>query len=277
MVRPRHYPSDTTDQEWALIEPLLPPKKKDGRPEKHDRRDIFDALMYLNKTGCPWRYLPVDFPPWRTVYAFFDRMEEAGAVEAINAQLRRDLRVALGRAPEPTAAVIDSQSVKGAPTVTRDTRGYDGGKKVNGRKRFIAVDVTGALLCAMVVPAGVQDRDGAKPLLTDLHQLVPTVRHAFADSAFSGKLVDWVAEKANITLEIVRRKDRQDGFVPLPKRWVVERSLAWISAHRRLARDYERRPERATTFIHMAMIGTALRRLARGKAVQRWGPPITEC
>lgn len=270
MARSPRYPSDLSDEEWALLEPLLPPRSKDGRREKHDRRDMVDAFLYVTHNGIVWRALPSDFPPWKTVYNFFDRWKKNGVALTINNELRGQVRTSEGRTVEPTAGVIDSQSVKGAQTVTADTRGYDAGKKINGRKRFVVVDTLGMLLCVLVVPASVQDRDGARRLLLDHYFDNPTVRHVFADGGFAGKLVDWAATILKTTVEIVRKKQGQKGFDPLPKRWVVERTLAWITAHRRLARDYERDPETAVAFIHWAMIRTMVRRLVRGNPVPRW-------
>jgi transposase len=163
--RQRRYPSDLTDAPWALIELLLPAPNSGGRPEKHPRRDIVDAILYVVRTGCAWRQLPFDFPPWQTVYWYFTRWEKDKVTEQILAVLSRRARAAQGRADEPTAGIIDSQSVKGADTVPRKTRGYDAGKKVNGRKRFIITDTLGLLLVVCVMAASVQDRDGAKTTL----------------------------------------------------------------------------------------------------------------
>jgi len=151
--RPRRYPSDTSDEQWALIEPLLPPVSTGGRPEKHPRRAVVDAILYVVRTGCAWRQLPTDFPPWQTVYWYFNRWEEAKATEKILPLVRAQLRVQEGRNPEPSAGLIDSQSVKGADTVSCDTRGYDAGKKINGRKRFIVTDTLGLLLVVVVLTA----------------------------------------------------------------------------------------------------------------------------
>jgi transposase len=159
--RPRRYPSDTSDEQWALIEPLLPAVNTGGRPEKHPRRAVVDAILYVVGTGCAWRQLPADFPPWQTVYWYFNRWEQAKATEKILPVVRAQLRIQEGRNPEPSAGLIDSQSVKGADTVGRDTRGYDAGKKINGRKRFIVTDTLGLLLVVVVLTASVQDRDGA--------------------------------------------------------------------------------------------------------------------
>jgi putative transposase len=259
-----------SDAEWAYVAPLLPPVPKDGRPERHARRDIVDAILYVTHNGVVWRALPADFPPWKTVYGFFDRWKRKGVTIAVHGGLRDEVRQAEGRAITPTAGVIDSQSVKGAQTVTGTTRGFDAGKKVNGRKRFIVVDTLGLLLGVLVLPASRQDRDGARQLLVDHYFTTPSCRFLFADGGFAGRFVTWAADIVKTTVEIVRKKDGQKGFQPLPKRWVVERTLAWITAHRRLARDYERNPATSAAFVYWAMIRTMARRLARGAPAPRW-------
>lgn len=261
--RPRRYPSDTNDEQWAIIEPLLPPVRTGGRPEKHPRRAIVDAILYVVRAGCAWRQLPADFPPWQTVYWYFNQWEQARVTEKILPVVRAQLRVQEGRNPEPSAGLIDSQSVKGADTVGRDTRGYDAGKKINGRKRFIVTDTLGLLVTVCVLAACWQDRDGAKTTLLSTYLHSP-IRHLFADSGFAGRLVDWAAEYLRTTVEIVRKPAEQRGFAVHPRRWVVERTLAWLTAHRRLARDYERDPAVAEHMIRWAAIGGMLNRLTRG-------------
>lgn len=268
MPRERCYPSDLTDAQWALVEPLLPAPNTGGRPEKHPRRDIVDAILYVVRTGCAWRQLPVDFPPWQTVYWYFARWEEAKVTEQMLAVLRRRVRAAQGRAEEPTAGIIDSQSVKGADTVGRESRGYDAGKKVNGRKRFIVTDTLGLLLVVCVMAASVQDRDGAKTTLLSMYLVTP-VRYVFADAGFAGTLVDWTQRVLGTVLHIVRKAPGQIGFAVIERRWVVERSLAWLTSHRRLARDYERHPATAEAMIRWAAISGMARRLARGSAATR--------
>jgi len=184
MTRRSRYPSDTSNAQWALIEPLLPAPHKGGRPEKHPRRAVVDAILYVVRTGCSWRQLPGDFPPWQTVYWYFNQWEQAKTTDKILPVVREQLRVQEGRDPEPSAGLIDSQSVKGADTVGADTRGYDAGKKVKGRKRFITTDTLGLLLCVVVCSARVQDRDGAKSVLLDT-RLRTRVRFLFADGGFA--------------------------------------------------------------------------------------------
>jgi transposase len=266
--RTRRYPSDTTAEQWALIEPLLPQVNTGGRPEKHPRRAIVDAILYVVRTGCAWRQLPADFPPWQTVYWYFNRWEEAKVTEKILPVVRAQLRLQEGRNPEPSAGLIDSQSVQGADTVGRDTRGYDAGKKVNGRKRFIVTDTLGLLLTVVVLTAAVQDRDGAKPALLQAY-LCTGVRFVFADGAFAGRLLDWAQTVLRTTLHIVRKPADQRGFVVIPRRWAVERTFAWLTAHRRLARDYERDPALSEAMIRWAAINTMTRRLARRQSATR--------
>lgn len=275
MSRQRQYPSDLTEEQWAVVEPLLPEPTRHprgGRREKHPRRAVVDAILYVVRTGCSWRQLPADFPPWQTVYWYFVRWEAQNATTAMMDALREQLRVAEGREPEPSAGLIDSQSVRGADTVGRGTRGYDAGKKVNGRKRFIVTDTLGLLLVVMVCAASVQDRDGGRIILNRLDDRRRKLRHVFADGGFAGRLVEWAATILRMTVEVVRKPDGQRGFAVLPRRWAVERTLAWITAHRRLARDYERHPENSEAMIRWAAINTMTRRLTRGHPATRPGP-----
>jgi transposase len=257
-----------SEEEWQVIEPTLPApawrQGKGGRPAEWCRRDIVDGIRYLVKEGIQWRAMPCDLPPYQTVYGVLDAWQRSGAAEAVHGELRVQCRIAAGRKPEPTAAVIDSQSVKGAETVSRASRGYDAGKKVNGRKRHIAVDTIGLLLTVLVTAAGVQDRDGAKPLLWNLRRAFPSVRLAWADSGYAGKLVTWAKTRLRprLTVQVVKRTELHK-FVVLPRRWVVERTLSWITRSRRTVRDYERLPAHHETMVYWAMIIVMTRRLAR--------------
>jgi transposase len=246
--------------------PLLPPVKTGGRPEKHPRRAIVDAILYVVRTGCSWRQLPSDFPPWQTVYWYFVRWEEVKVTEKLLAAVRERLRVEEGRNPEPSAGLVDSQTVKGADTVGRDSRGYE--KRINGRKRFIVTDTLGLLIAVVVCAASMQDRDGAKPVLLQAYLASP-VRFVFADSAFAGRLLDWASRMLRTTIHVVRKPAGQRGFAVIPRRWAVERTLAWLTAHRRLARDYERDPAISEAMIRWAAINTMTRRLARGHPATR--------
>jgi putative transposase len=268
----RGYPSDVSDAEWSLIEPLLPAPgwltAAGGRPEAHPRREIVNAIRYLVRSGCSWRQLPADFPPWQTVYDHFSRWTADGTTGRLHDGLRAQVRSAAGRDPEPAAAVIDSQSVRGADTVPRASRGWDQAKKVNGRKRHIAVDTLGLIITIVVTAACVQDRDAARPLIWNLHRAGRRVRLVWADGGYAGKLVTWAKTALKLTLEIVKRPDDLHSFKVLPRRWVVERTFAWISKFRRTVRDYERLPEHHEAMIQWAMIAIMARRLARTNSAQ---------
>ncbi|WP_046776692.1 IS5 family transposase [Streptomyces yangpuensis] len=271
------YPSDLTDDQWALVEPLLPPARvgpKGWRRGKHLRRRIADAIFYLVRTGCAWRQLPKDFPPWPTIYWYFTWWHDDGTVERIHDALRDKVRTAGGRNAEPTAGLIDSQSVRTADTVPATTRDLDAGKKIKGRKRFTVTDTLGLLLAVHVVAANVPDRDGARRRLLWTRLGHPSVQKNWADQGFAGRLVDWTAQILGRELDIVRKDPGQHGFQVQPKRWALERTFSCLTAHRRLARDYETRPAHAETMIRWAMIGVMVRRLARGRAAVRSGPRL---
>jgi transposase len=244
----------------------LPPERagRRGRPRVWPRRRIIEAILYLDRTGCAWRYLPADFPPWQTVYTWFAAWRDDGTLARLHSQLRTQVRAAAGRAPQPTAAIIDSQSVRAADTVPRASRGWDAAKKVNGRKRHIAVDTLGLLLDAVITPASVQDRQGARPLLWNTRRACPRVRLIWADAGYAGKagkLATWAAT-LKMTLSIVARRNPHT-FEVLPRRWVVERTFAWISKHRRTIRDYEHLPASHEAMILWAMTALMTRRLAQ--------------
>ena len=261
--RARGYPSDLADAQWQVIAPHLPPEVpgRRGRPRSWPLRRIVEAILYLDRAGCPWRYLPADFPPWRTVYGYFAAWRDDGTLARLHDALRAQVRAAAGRSPQPTAAVIDSQSVRAADTVPRATRGWDNAKKVNGRKRHIAVDTQGLLLAVVITAASVQDRDAARPLLWNLHRASRRVRLVWADAVYTGgRLTGWAAT-LKMTIRIVARS-KAHTFEVLPRRWVVERTFAWISKHRRTTRDYERLPASHEAMILWAMIALMTRRLA---------------
>ncbi len=265
--RTRRYPADMTDAEWAVIEPVLPAPPwqagRGGRPGEHCRRDVVDAIRYLVKEGITWRAMPIDFPPWQSVYYYVAGWQATGATAAMHDELREQVRVAAGRDPNPTAAIIDSQSVRAAETVARTERGYDAGKKINGRKRHIAVDVMGNLLVVLITAASVQDRDAGRDLLWRLRAAYRTISLVWADGGYAGKLVIWAKSTLRLTLQIVKRTDKLTGFYVLPRRWVVERTLSWITRYRRTVRDYERLPQHHETVIYWSMITIMGRRLAR--------------
>jgi putative transposase len=226
-------------------------------------RDIVDAIRYLTHNGPVWRALPADFPPAWTVYYWADKWQRDGSAQRMHDGLRERVRLTAGRNSSPTAAVIDSQSVKGSEMIARTRRGYDAGKKINGTKRHIAVDTSGLLLTVLVTAASVQDRDAAKPLLWNLRRAFPSIRLAWADGGYAGKLVTWAKDRLALTLDIVKRPGDLHTFKIVPRRWVVERTLSWITRCRRTVRDYERLPARHETFVYWAMIIVMTRRLAR--------------
>lgn len=263
------YPTDLKDKEWAILEPLFPQPGTRGRPMEYPVREILNTIIYLLVTGCAWRMLPHDLPPWQTVYYHFRKWTKAGVWEKVNTLVLEKVREKEEREKTPSAAIIDSQSVK--TTSVKGERGYDAGKKINGRKRHIVVDTLGLLLMVVVTVASVQDRDGAKLVLQQLKDKLslPRLRLVWADGGYSGKLVDWVKRTLSWTLEIVKRNDDTTGFKVLPRRWVVERTFGWLNNYRRLSKDYETFPETSEAFIYAAMIHIMVRRLAGTQTFRR--------
>src|SRR5271154_1802223 len=254
------YTSDLTDTEWQLIDYCFPKPCLTGRPREHSYRELLNAIFYLSKTACQWRNLPENFAPWGTVYHYFRMGKRNGLWVDIHTRLREEARQVEGRKRHPSAAIIDSQSVKS--TETSDERGYDAGKKVNGRKRHILVDTIGLILMVMVLPANIQDRDGARELLAAFfRQAAPRrVKHIWADGGYAGTLLGWARRWWRCTIEIVKRSDLH-VFKVLPRRWVVERTFGWLGRYRRLNRDYERQAATGETMVYLAMIRLMLKRL----------------
>ncbi|MBP1290366.1 MULTISPECIES: IS5 family transposase [Bradyrhizobium] len=265
--RALRYASDCTDAEWALIELLMPGRSKVGRPRKTCMRSVWDAIQYIATTGCQWALLPKDFPPFTTVQYYFYGLRDSGVLDLINDALVEIARRLAGREPQPTAAIIDSQSVK--TTESGGPRGFDAGKKIKGRKRHIVTDTQGNLLSAIVHPANVQDRDGAPTVVTLACASYPTIAHLFADGGYAGeKLENALRRIDGPTIQIVKRPDEAKGFVVVARRWVVERTLAWLNRCRRLAKDWEASVTSAEAWLLIASTRQLVRRIARSANVK---------
>jgi transposase len=277
------YPSDLTDHEWAILQPLVPPAKPGGRPRRWAMRLILDGVFYVLRTGCGWRYLPREYPPWPTVYHYVRVWRMAGLWEQIVTALRERLRVRLGRQPTPRAGAIDSQSVR--TTERGGPHGYDGAKKLSGRKRHLFVDTLGLRLKVVVHVASLQDRAGVPLLLAPIKGAFPRMQMVWVDSGYSGTGQAWIESEMGWTVEVVKHAPRPrgiwvfpgqevdwslfarpKGFRHLPRRWVVERTIAWIGRFRRLSKDYEFLPASSEAMVYLTMIRILLARLAKQEA-----------
>lgn len=256
------YASDCTDREWAIIKPFMPGPSRIGRPRKSNLREVWNAIQYIATTGCQWALLPKCFPPFTTVQYYFYRLRDSGALDLLNEALVCVARRLCGRDEEPTAAIIDSQSVK--TTEAGGPRGFDAGKKIKGRKRHIVTDTQGHMLTGVVHEANIQDRDGAPGVISLACASFPRIAHIFADGGYAGeKLQEALAKVGGPAIEIVKRPDDVKGFVLVARRWVVERTLAWVNRCRRLAKDWEATIPSSEAWLIIASIRQLSRRIAR--------------
>lgn len=277
---PRFYPTDLSDAEWAILEPLVPAPKPSGRPTKWTRRQILDGIFYLVRAGCQWRLLPREFPPWKTVYHYFRAWRIDGSWEGAHTALRERERVRQGRNPQPSGCIMDSQSAR--TTSVGGIRGYDGGKKLSGRKRHLLVDTLGLVLTATVHAADIQDRAAVPQVLQGVKDVFGRLAHIWLDQGYTGAGKAWIEQELGWSVEIVKHAprprgmwvfpgqevdptifQRPKGFRHLPRRWVVERTFSWFGQARRLSKDYERLPETEEAMIYITMSRLMLRRLAR--------------
>jgi putative transposase len=259
------YPSDLTDEEWEILQPIfeqLDPYTR-GRPREVELREVVNAIFYLNKTGCQWRYLPKDFPHYTVVSYYYHKWVDNGTWEQINTALRERFRQKIGRNAEPSAAIIDSQTVKGTSESVEES-GYDGGKKIKGRKRHIVVDTIGCVIQVVVHAANIHDSKAARRVLKELFKNGRKLQKIWADMGYKGKaFAEWVKAQFGGDFEVVNRKEKGSGFQVLPRRWVVERTFAWLIRSRRLSKDYERKPTSSVGQVYGSSIRLLLRKITQ--------------
>ena len=256
----QNYPSDLTDSQWEHIKELLPKAKRQRRPRELDMRQVVNAILYVVVGGIQWRMLPKDFPKWQSVYYYFRLWRKGNEWQRLHDRLRAEVRRASGRHKHPTAGCLDSQSVK--TTQVSGVRGFDAAKNIKGRKRHLLVDTLGLLMLIVVTAASVQERDGARLVFARINGSCKKLRRLWVDGGYRGaSLATWVTARFRFVLQVVLRGEEQKGFVVLPRRWVVERTFAWLSLHRRLSKDYEVLTDNSEAMIYIAMTRLMLRRL----------------
>lgn len=256
----QRYDTDVTDEQWKVIEPFVRASHIGPQEVIHSRREVVNAILYLTRTGIQWRRMPHDLPKWTVVYHYFAKWKKDGTWKRLNDELRALVRQKEGREKEATAGILDSQSVK--TTQEAETKGYDAGKKIKGRKRHLLVDTVGLLMVSWITTADVQDRDAVQAVFPIAAQQHTELKKVWADGAYAGPQVQEIAKESGIELEVVKRTDKEKGFIPLPKRWIVERTHGWLSRERRLSKDYERKESSSEAYIHLGMIRLMMRRLA---------------